>query len=477
MAAGTSLDRDRDRTMPDPVALNIKVPDTLNTLRSIADFANTAVNIQRGGINLQREQQANSERVALQRFLSVPDNFQTDGSIDLEKINRSIPAIAPLTGADTISKLTTLGNAQTTARQARQALTQEQRSIVAGPLGVLGRAGVKDPNIYQQELQNLKVLNPDNPDLHRLVDAYGTVAGAMPPDELPKSAIRASEQLLKPAEARAAMAPSVGLTPTGGALTETITQPSAGGTAPRVLTTGGAIPLTLPPGTTTVDKSGRPVYLGSPPGGGSVAAGNPPGFEASAQGSAATANEDWADTVKKGQYASTHIANTQNIKRFAKGAATGVGSDRRTFISGLAGLIGMNEGEMVKTSTDLLEKNGNLSALAGGNTDLARTLAEAANPNKHMTKEAIMEAADQVISNHRLALEKQKYLAPIKALNDPGSYNKALGEWNANADPRWFQWAEMSPKERQDMKASLSPTELAEFRRKGQRLMELGILR
>src|SRR4029077_18987619 len=109
---------------------------------------------------------------------------------------------------------------------------------------------------------------------------------------------------------------------------------------------------------------------------------HPPGAETAPQGSAATANQDWDATVKGGQYASTNIANLQNIKRFSKEASTGVGSERRALISGIAGYLHMDSGEMAKTSTDLLAKNSNMLALAGGDTNLAKTLAEMANPNQ-----------------------------------------------------------------------------------------------
>jgi hypothetical protein len=79
---------------------------------------------------------------------------------------------------------------------------------------------------------------------------------------------------------------------------------------------------------------------------------------------------------------------------------------------------------MARTDTDLLAKNSNMLALAGGNTDLARTLAESANPNTKMTPQAIQAAADQVIAQQKLALAKQKLLQPIKALNDPAMYTR-----------------------------------------------------
>jgi hypothetical protein len=465
--------------MAEPVGLQIKTPDTLNTLKGIADFANTAINIRRGGIQLQRETQANNERKALQQFFSSPDNFQTDGEIDLDKINKSVPAIAPMTGSEAISKWTTLKNNQTTSAEAKLKLTDEQRGIVAGPYGVLGRAGVQDPQAYIAEGEKLKGQFPGDKNIAKLVDAYNSTLSMLPPGpHIAKAGVIASQSILNPAQQQASLTPQAGTLDTGATIQPTVVTPSVGGEPPSVAVSGAPIQKTLPPTTTTVDAQGRPVYLGQPAAGGKpVAAGNPPGFEQSAAGSAEAVNKDWQATLQGGQFASTNIANLQNIKRFAREAQTGVGSDRRTLVAGIAGLLGMDKGELAKTSTDLLAKNSNMLALAGGDTNLARTLAEMSNPNQHMTKEAIAEAANQVVSIHKLAIAKQKYLGPIKALNDPASYNKALSEFNQNADPRLLQWSEMNEKERRDMKASMSQGERDEFRKKGQRLIELGILR
>lgn len=254
-------------------------------------------------------------------------------------------------------------------------------------------------------------------------------------------------------------------------------------TAPLAGPIGQPIPgtqqqLQVPPTATTTGPGGQPTYVGPrDPGGGPIPAGNPPGLETSATGSALTANKDWEATTEAAKTASADIANLQNIKRFAASAQTGIGSERRAFVAGLAGLLGMDAGEMSKTSTDLLAKNANMLALAGGDTNLAKTLAESANPNTHMTKEAISEAANQVMSQRRMALAKQDFLRSHKALNNPDSYNQALTEWNKVADPRIFQWAHMDDKEKQSMKGSMTDKEQKEFRKKIERAVELGIVR
>jgi len=74
-----------------------------------------------GEIALGVEEQKNKERQEMQSFFADPNNFQTNGRIDIDKINAVVPKIAPLTGADYISKYSTLGQAtQDAAAQQRQ---------------------------------------------------------------------------------------------------------------------------------------------------------------------------------------------------------------------------------------------------------------------------------------------------------------------------------------------------------------------
>ena len=123
-----------------------------------------------GQIQLGVTEQADIERRNMQTFFADPNNFQTDGRIDIDKINAQVPKIAPLTGADYISKFSTLSTAQTEGLKAKQNLTQDIRSIVSSTLGLLGRAGVNDPKIINAELEGLVKQNPNNPDLKNLVE-------------------------------------------------------------------------------------------------------------------------------------------------------------------------------------------------------------------------------------------------------------------------------------------------------------------
>jgi len=184
-----------------------------------------------GEISLTVEEQKDKERRNMQTFFADPNNFQTNGRIDIDKINAQVPKIAPLTGADYITKYSTLGSAQTDAIKAKQGLTQDQRSMVAQRFSILGRLGVKDKNAYIAEMDLLKKENPDNPDLSRLIDSYKTIweTTMQSGDDLPGKAIAGAQTLLTPTQQQTQLAPSVQVTPVG----QTVTvQPSVGAQPP-----------------------------------------------------------------------------------------------------------------------------------------------------------------------------------------------------------------------------------------------------
>ena len=195
-----------------------------------------------GEINLNVAEQAEIERRNMQRFFADPNNFQTDNRIDLDKINKVVPTIAPLTGSEYMSKFTTLGNAQTTAEKATLELGQEDRALIANPISVLGYAGVKDPKAYAQVIKQTIEQNKKNPRLVALGDSYLTQLEFADPNQLPDIAIRASQNLLSPAQAKTAFAPTIQTTEGGKTVT---TQPSIGAAAPKA-TIGVAAGLQAP---------------------------------------------------------------------------------------------------------------------------------------------------------------------------------------------------------------------------------------
>ena len=203
-----------------------------------------------GQIQLGVSEQQDIERRNLQTFFSDPNNFQTDGRIDIDKINAQVPKIAPLTGPDYVQKITTLGTAQTEGLKAKQNLTQDQRALIGSALGVAGRFGVDDPQIAIRELRMLADQNPNNADLKNLVEkSYVPIFSQMQKGPgVTDALIKASQAIMSPTQQQTTFAPTVTTTAEGkqiittpgvGIKPPTSTISTAGGLQANVPTTGG----------------------------------------------------------------------------------------------------------------------------------------------------------------------------------------------------------------------------------------------
>lgn len=186
-----------------------------------------------GQIALSVDEQKDIERRNMQTFFADPNNFQTNGQIDLDKINASVPKIAPLTGSEYINKYTTLGTAQTQAISAKQGLTKDQRSMIGQRFSILGRLGVQDKNAYIAEMDLMKQENPENTDLHKLLDAYKTTwtNSMQSGPNLPGQAIAGAATLMTPEQIQNQFAPQVTMDAQGRVLTTT---PNVAGGKPKV---------------------------------------------------------------------------------------------------------------------------------------------------------------------------------------------------------------------------------------------------
>ena len=201
--------------------------------------------------------------------------------------------------------------------------------------------------------------------------------------------------------------------------------------------------------------------------------GQAPGVAQTLISNATTANEDWSNTSKDAAAAQQRIMTLQKIRQLAPEAFTGVGGQRKELIAGIANAIGIPAYEAEKTATDELMKNSNLLSLAGGNTDAARMLAEAANPNKKMNERAIKEVVGQLIGMENMKSAKAQYLGQYR--NDPNAYIQKLADFNDVADSRLFQ--EMTREEVAKLKASMSPAEQKAMSDKIRKAKLLGVIK
>ncbi len=224
--------------------------------------------LEKAQIENQVLRQKNDERLKLQEFTSNPANWQTNGRIDMDKINAVIPKIAPLTGADVISSLSGLHKSQTEAAKAKQDLTQTERNIIGNVDHSLGLMGINDPKQIIKAYQGLIQNNPDNPSLERMINSRIELLNkAQPGPNITKDLMAESASLLSIPVQRQEFAPKVSLTNTGGQLQETLTTPmSPTGQAPNIQMTGRGQPLTMAPGSQFVptgrtDQNNNPTAI------------------------------------------------------------------------------------------------------------------------------------------------------------------------------------------------------------------------
>jgi hypothetical protein len=225
--------------------------------------ATTPKDVEQAKSELEFLLKGNEEKRALMQFQSNPDNWSTNGRVDIDKINSVVPKIAPLTGAAHIDTLTKLGKAQTDAIEGKQALTQKGREIISDRLGLLGRLGIQDPKIVTDELDRLIKENPDNKDLHRVIEAYKVPYSMNKSGEhIRQDLIRSSQSMLSPSQQQEALTPKAGTLDTGARILSTVNTPSIGGNVP---TTTVGLPLAnkeVAPQIFANPISGQPLQVG-----------------------------------------------------------------------------------------------------------------------------------------------------------------------------------------------------------------------
>jgi hypothetical protein len=204
----------------------------------------------KGNIDLEQAERTNQEIKAMQVFLSNPDNYQTNGVIDDNKLNAAVPKIAPLNGAKFISELTTLGKAQSENQEAINKLSQNEKALVANPLALRGRMGEENPMVYIEDLKRIKEANPNSKGIQRFADLQiKQLEKSKPGKHIAQSAVMGSEALMSAESQYEKFAPKVQTINTGSEIKPVVSTPSIGNVEPSIKAGGGeAIPVQLGPG-------------------------------------------------------------------------------------------------------------------------------------------------------------------------------------------------------------------------------------
>jgi hypothetical protein len=184
-----------------------------------------------------------------------------------------------------------------------------------------------------------------------------------------------------------------------------------------------------------------------------------------------TAGSDWNTTVAEANDASRTRSLYDTIRGVLPLAFTGVGSDKKQFMSKVAQAIGIPLNTLETTNTEELVKNSKLLQAVGGNTDAARAIAELANPSANMTLAGNQKVINQLEGQAIFKEKKADFLAP-----DAGkaTYQNRLREWNSAADALFF--TEMSKEDAAQIMQTMSEKRREELIKKRARAKALGIL-
>jgi hypothetical protein len=448
-----------------------------------------------GQIALSVEEQKDKERRNMQSVMADPSLYTTNGKYDPAKAAKITSEVAPLTGLNYLKDMAGSFGAQETFKTgAIGTQSAEQDFANKQVLGIASRLTslINNPLIIASE-QSPQAIAPEK--LAKQLKDYGDEqARAL---GIPKE--RAAE-LIAPYIEQATSNPAgirqflkdkllttldqgsrlSAMQPTGigistGAGGATVQTGQFGPYLPGQILPGTAFETQIPPTQQIVTPTGQTQLVGpmSQRGNQPMVTGLGPAQTSLLGAGGASISEDFKTTVKDAAEAPSRVAIFQNIKKFAPESFTGVGGQRKELAAGILNAIGIPAFEQEKVNTEELAKNSALLALAGGNTDAARALAEVATPNKKLNEKAIIDIANQMIGIENMKIARSNYLTP--AQNDANQFAQRKLQFDQIADPRIFQ--DMTPAEVQKAAKSMSDKEKADMLAKIRLARQLGVIR
>jgi hypothetical protein len=190
-----------------------------------------------------------------------------------------------------------------------------------------------------------------------------------------------------------------------------------------------------------------------------------PGQPESLRSRAESAASDWKQTQLDASFANKKIGLLTLVKEYSNAAVTGAHAEGRQYLNKLASTFGIPGADIESaTDTDLLNKVTSMLTQEGGNTDASKLIAQASNPNAHMTVDAVKRASNQLIGQEKLKLVKQAVMQQFQT--DPEKYSKALTQFSQIADPNVLQYSSMTEAEQKRFKSSMTENEQKSFEKK-----------
>lgn len=220
--------------------------ESLQTFKpmSLGDIVNLGRGMQQykaENIELQKAQQANTERLAIQDWMSNPDNYTVDigggqRRVDVNKLSH-LNTIAPLTGGEWQSKLLNTAYNETVADQAKSNLTAEAKTSLAQVFNGMALSGNTKKEDYFKAMDEWAATS-GSPYAGQLVTAYKNNTAGLPDDDprVAQTFKMGAVTLMPQSDQNAAYGPKAGVvqTPTGTFVSATQVNPATGAVSTTV---------------------------------------------------------------------------------------------------------------------------------------------------------------------------------------------------------------------------------------------------
>lgn len=437
----------------------------------------------------QRQQQAMGTRQAATKMAQTGLDLQgnsirgDDGEIDPVKFSTSLNRIDPVNAAPITQNIIKTLADKFTLQSSALKLDAAQRQMLQGPLQALN-LDPSDDNITNAR-NVIGQLVSAHPEMVKTANAANSLLDHLGNIKDPAGRSKAANSFssLFQAGAPVETQPRAGQLDTGPAIQAgTVAAPAAGGgfTA-ATTTTKGLAPQII------MDAAGQPHFIGAAsaaPAGGVGGSSFPSTPQVQAQKAAADdMTNHFTGLNASAQSLPLVTSLTKTIESLAPSAFTGPGGDKRQYMAGLARVFGVNLTGDAQTDTNLMNKamaQLNISTPAG--TDAARALIEAGQPNSHMDAAAIREAAGTVAGQVRMNAAERNFLQTTRLSNrgagDPMTYQQGRQAFEANADPRIWQYEELAKNNPAGARAFISrQPDKADLIRKTSALEQMGFFR
>jgi len=205
------------------------------------------------------------------------------------------------------------------------------------------------------------------------------------------------------------------------------------------------------------------------------------GAEANAKNQSATMTEDWKSVAGANEKAQSVISFLQNVSKYAPQGSVGRFFAQKDMAASIGSMFGIPAAEVINTANDLTSKNAQqVIAMMGSGTamgtDAARTILQSANPNVHMTNEALQEAIRTIQAVQQMNQAKAIALQKPYTSGDAKTFTALKTDIDTNADPRIWQWKSMPPGVERDRFAQSLAKQDPTIGEKIKKLSELGVL-